>query len=121
MKKIAISVRRFHKIMKCLGFRPSKKDREREAWNYRRHDGVHVIAIVNGDSVVIEAHKDIVRLSRSGKYVSSHNVDKCYNENEFFEEFERFFGLSNGELLKKIDELSERLTRIKRAKERFKT
>ena len=121
MKKFDISIIRFQRIMKCLGFKPSKKDRERKAWNYRRHDGVHVIAIVNGDSVVIEAHRDILTLSRSCKYVSSHNVDKSYNEKEFFEEFERFLGLSNGDLLKRIDELSERLARIKRAKEAFKT
>jgi len=103
--------------MKCLGFRSAKKDREREAWNYRRHDGVHVIAIMNEDSVIIKVHKDKMRLSRSGKYVSSHNVNKSYNENEFFEEFERFLGPSNGGLLKKMDELKERLLRLKRAKE----
>jgi len=48
--------------------------------------------------------------------VSSHNIDKAYNENSFFEEFERFLKSSNDDLWKKKLELEERLARMKRAK-----
>lgn len=116
MRKFDMPLRRFHLIMKCLGFSFSGKAKEREAWNYRRYDGVHVIAIVNGDPLIIKAHKDILRLALTGKYVSSHNVDESYNENSFFEEFERFLEFSDEDLWKKNAELEERLARMKRAK-----